>query len=216
MILNDSTYVFHRWHGTFLAWAVFAVPVAVNVFARKLLAPIEVVGGITHLVFFIVWVVTLAVLAPRSTPEFVFETNVFGLSGWSNHGVQWMVGLLSSVFPLGGFDGVLHMSDEVKNAERKVPLAMVYSIVINGAMSFAFMITILFCLGPLETALDTPTGYPFIQVMYGATGSKGATIALVSFVIFNGMIAMFSSLASVSRLTWAFGESGCIPLLDYG
>ena len=61
--------------------------------------------------FFIAWVVTLVCLAPRSTPEFVFQTNSFGLSGWTSEGVQWCVGLLSAVFPLGGFDGVLHMSE---------------------------------------------------------------------------------------------------------
>ena len=110
IVLNDETYVYERWHGTFLAWAVFSIPVCVNIFARRLLAPIEVVGGFTHIVFFIVWVAVLAALAPKSTSEFVFATNVFGLSGWKNSGVQWCVGLLSAVFPLGGFDGVLHMS----------------------------------------------------------------------------------------------------------
>ena len=110
MVLNDDTYVYERWHGTLLAWALFAIPVAVNIFARRVLPGLEIIGVITHLVFFLVWVITLAVMAPKSTPGFVFGTNIFGLSGWSNEGVQWCVGLLSAVFPLGGFDGVLHMS----------------------------------------------------------------------------------------------------------
>lgn len=241
LIFNDETYVPQRWQGTLLAWAVLAVPVLVNIFARRLLPSIEVIGGITHIVFFIAWIAVLVTLAPRSSAEFVFESSVFGLSGWSNEGVQWCVGLLSAVFPLGGFDGVLHvsdptistdflssdlcsfllftlacrshlssndsqMSDEVKNAPRKVPQAMMYSLLIGGAMQLGFMITILFCLGPVETALETPTGYPIIQVMYGATKNKAATIVMLVFVLFNGMVAMFSSLASVSRLTWAFGK----------
>jgi choline transport protein len=215
IVLDNDNYAYERWHGTFLAWAIFAVPIIINIFARKLLPSLEVIGGITHIVFFIAWVVTLAALAPRSSAEFVFATNSFGLSGWSNEGVQWCVGLLSAVFPLGGFDGVLHMSDEVKDAEKKVPMSMVLGLAINGAMSFAFMITILFCLGDPEVALTTPTGYPIIQVAYGATGSKAATIALCSFIIWNGMIAMFSSLASVSRLTWAFARDNGLPFSSF-
>ncbi len=115
LVLSDPTYVYERWHGTLLAWAVFAIPVIINIWARKVLAPLEIIGGITHIVFFIVWIVTLACLAPTSSSDFVFETTLTGLSGWSNPGVQWCIGLLSAVFPVGGFDGVLHMSDEVKD-----------------------------------------------------------------------------------------------------
>ena len=227
MVLNQEDYGYQRWHGTLIAWGILAIPVSINIFARKLLPAVEIIGGITHISFFIAIVITLAVLAPRSPASFVFGTNVFGLSGWSNHGVQWCIGLLSSAFPLGGFDGVLHMSkclgaevrqkanhkigDEVKDAPRKVPLSMVYAILVNGATALAFMITVLFCLGDLETALTTPTGYPIIQVVYGATGSKATTTAFVCFIIFNGLIAMFSSLASVSRLTWAFARDKGLP-----
>jgi choline transport protein len=102
IIFNDETYVPERWHGTLLTWAVLAIPVACNVFARRALAPLEIIGGVTHILFLILFVVTLAVMAPRSTASFVFTQTLTGLSGWSNVGVQWNIGLLSAVFPLGG------------------------------------------------------------------------------------------------------------------
>lgn len=216
IILNHDNYVPERWHGTLIAWAVFAIPVFVNIFARKALEPIELVGICTHITFFLAWIITLAVLAPHSSASFVFTTNMFGLSGWTNNGVQWCVGLLSAAFPLTGFDGVIHMSDEVKDAPRKVPWSMVYGLIINGAMSFTFMITILFCLGDPETAMDSSTGYPIIQVLYGATGSKVAATAMMSLLSYNGVVAMFSSLASVSRLTWAFSrDNGLGPFSQF-
>ena len=215
LVLCDSSYGFERWHGTLLAIALFTIPVIINIFSRKALAPLEVVGGVTHIVFFIAWIVTLVCLAPRSSSEFVFETTLTGVSGWTNPGVQWCIGLLSAVFPVGGFDGVLHMSDEVKDAPKKVPLSMVYGLTINGIMALAFMITLLYTLGDPTTALTTPTGYPIIQVAYGATGSKAATVVLCCFIIFNGMVAMFSSLASVSRLTWAFARDRGLPFPNF-
>lgn len=92
---------------------------------------------------------------------------------------------------------------------------MVLGLAINGAMSLSFMITLLFCLGDPEVALSTPTGYPIIQIAYGATGSRAATIVLCSFIVWNGMIAMFSSLASVSRLTWAFARDHGLPFSKF-
>ena len=109
------------------------------------------------------------------------------------------------------------MSDEVKDAEKKVPLSMIWSVVINGSMSFAFMIVILFTLGDLNQAIQTTAagGYPIIDSLYGATGSKAGTIVLMTMIMWNGVIAMFSSMASVSRLTWAFAKDKGLPFSDF-
>ena len=105
--------------------------------------------------------------------------------------------------------------DEVKDPSRKVPQSMVLSIVINGAMAFAFMITILFTLGDPETALATPTGYPIFQVLYGATKSKAGTTILVACILWNGMVSLFSCLASISRLSWAFARDRGLPFPQF-
>jgi hypothetical protein len=105
IIFNDETYVPERWQGTLLTWAVLAIPVVCNVFARRALAPVEIIGGVTHILFLILFIVTLVVMAPRSTASFVFTQTITGLSGWSSPGVQWNIGLLSAVFPLAGRSG---------------------------------------------------------------------------------------------------------------
>lgn len=89
VVLNYDSYAPAGWHGTLMAWGVLAIVVSTNLFARRLLPAIEVIGAITHVSFFIVFIVTLAVLAPRSSASFVFTTNSFGLSGWQNQTVQW-------------------------------------------------------------------------------------------------------------------------------
>ena len=95
IIFNDETYVPKQWHATLLAWAYLMVPFLWNVYGRKLLKAIEIIGGIFYIVFFIVTIVTLVVMAPRNPSEFVFKTSFFGLSGWQNEGVQWSLGLLT-------------------------------------------------------------------------------------------------------------------------
>jgi choline transport protein len=122
IILNADTYVPERWHGTLLAWSVLAIPVACNIFARRALAPLEIIGGVTHIVFLLVFVITLLVMAPRSTASFVFTQTITGLSGWSNVGVQWNIGLLSAVFPLSG---TFNASSHIMAVSNKYQVLMV-------------------------------------------------------------------------------------------
>ena len=162
VIQNQPTYIPARWHGTLIAWAVLTLPLLANIFGRKLLVKLELVAGLANVLFFLITVIVLAVMAPKSSASFVFEST-FAFSGWTLPGVSWCVGLLSSAFPLQGFDGVIHMSAEVKYPERNVPRAMILAVIINGASAFCFIITILFTIGDYQAALNSPTYYPIIE-----------------------------------------------------
>lgn len=107
------------------------------------------------------------------------------------------------------------MSDEVKSPQRKVPLSMIYSVLINGGMGFAFMIVVLFTLGDVETVLNTKLKYPIIEMFYQTTQSKAGATVLTSMLIFNGLVSLFSCLASVSRLTWAFARDHGLPFSNF-
>jgi choline transport protein len=104
---------------------------------------------------------------------------------------------------------------EVKDAPRRVPQAMVSSVVINGVMAWAFVVTVLYCIGDLTAAMSGIYVYPIIEILYSATGSKGGTTAMMSLLVFLGIIAMFSTLASVSRLTWAFARDKGLPFSTF-
>ena len=109
-IFNYDDYVPQRWHTTLIMWALILVPVIFNLWFRKLLNAFELIGGLCHFLFFIIAIVTLSVLAERSTPQFVFRDFTQGLSGWENPGATWGLGLLAVTYAVNGFDAVLHMS----------------------------------------------------------------------------------------------------------
>lgn len=73
----------------------------------------------------------------------------------------------------------------------------------------------MFTIGDADKALKTPTGFPIIEVLFMATKSRAATTALMSFIIFMGIVALFSTLASVSRLVWAFARDRGLPFSDF-
>jgi choline transport protein len=224
---NNPDYVAARWHVTLIMWAITIFPFLGNFWLRKLLNPLEAVGAICHVVFFIVSIITLVVLAQRSSVDFVFNTLTHDISGWTNPAVAWGLGLLTVTYPLtgkpivhlhhwniqlttsSGFDGVLHMSDEVKKARVRVPRSMITSVVLNATMQFAYLLTVLFTLGDIDVVSADPL--PIIQVYYQATGSKAATNLFVIMIAIIIFISFFNVFASVSRLLWAFSRDNGLP-----
>lgn len=75
-----------------------------------MLNTLEVIGGVCHLLFFFVSIITLVVMAEHSSPSFVFNTLWHEFSGWNNPGVAFSIGIITVTFPITAFDGVIHMS----------------------------------------------------------------------------------------------------------
>ncbi|KAL4779448.1 amino acid/polyamine transporter I [Aspergillus varians] len=212
--LAHPDYEVHGWRSTLLMWAVSVIPIIVNVFARRILAVVEIAAGIMHIVFMPI-IIGLISHAPRNSHTFVWDTFISGLSGWDNPGVVFSIGLLGVITPLSGIDGIIHMAEEVKNAKVTIPRSMVWGTVINGVMAFGYAIAILYLMGSYADALMTPTGYPIIEIAYQATGSKSATYMLMATGMLPGWIAFFNGLASVTRLTWAFARDNGLPFSDF-
>jgi amino acid transporter len=203
---------------------------ASNVWGIRLLPSIQLMGGICHVVFFFALSIPLILLADRSTPDFVFTT-LINEGGWSSNGVSWCVGLLTVTYcfmgkassPVPslladlrpGFDGAVHMSEEVRNAPVVIPRMLVQTIAINGTLAFSFILVLLFCIGDVQSVLGTGTGYPIIQIFYNATGSARAATAMQCGIIIVGFISSLGVVASVSRLTWAFARDGGLPFSPF-
>jgi amino acid transporter len=184
IIFHNPDYEPKRWHATMLMYAFIVAPVLCNLVLRRVLNTLETIGGICHVLFFIATITVLSTLAERSTTDFVFKTLTNDVSGWTNPGVAWSLGLLTTVFPITSFDGVLHMSefvirinrkldmltdsavDETKEPRKRVPKSMITSVILNAFMQFGFCICVLFCLGDYDTVAASKL--PLVEIYYGA------------------------------------------------
>ena len=83
---------------------------------------------------------------------------------------------------------------------------MIISFVVNGLLSFGFMIILLFFMGDPTKALNSKTYWPIIEICYQAARQLGGANTLMAMIIIPGIISYFNNMASVSRLTWAFGK----------
>ena len=88
---------------------------------------------------------------------------------------------------------------------------MIGAIAINGTLGLAITIAILFCMGNIDDALASPTGFPFIEIFYSSTSSVGGATAMTSIIVFLSVIATVNSLLSASRQMWAFARDNALP-----
>ena len=71
-------------------------------------------------------------------------------------------------------------AEEIQDAQRVIPLSMIVSILFNGAGGFAMLLALVFCLQGTNAAINSPTGFPFVEILVAGTNSIGGGTALVS------------------------------------
>jgi len=126
---------------------------------------------------------------------------------WVCHAITLLGLPLADGYP--GFDGAVHVAEEVRQARHAVPRTIFWTIVLNGILSYAIILVMLFCLGDLEAALSAP--FPIVEICTQATGSVGAATAMVSGLTVISTAVTLGSITSASRLTWAWARDGGLP-----
>lgn len=114
-----------------------------------------------------------------------------------------------------GYDAATHLSEELPDPKRKVPIAMVGSVVINGFLGFIWCIVLLFCLGDPTIVLSSPTGFPFMQIFYDVTHSPAGASVMSLIVSLIAVAANAAGLTSTSRTFWALARDNAMPKAGY-
>ena len=210
IVLANPGYNFKVWHGVFLYWALIGFSLFINTAVSSLLPKFEAFILILHVLGFFAIIFPLVILGPHADPKEVFTTFIND-GNWPTMGLSFMVGLLGNVFAFFGADAAIHMSEEIQGAATVVPQSIMFSIVLNGSMGFGMVIALLFCLGDVDAALNTPTGYPFIEIFYQAVQSRTGASVMVSLIVVLAICATVGTMASASRQLWSFSRDKALP-----
>lgn len=197
-----------------LFWAIVVLAVLVNTLTTNLLPKIETFILVLHVVGFFAVLIPVVHLTPnKASAHDVFTQSVNG-GAWPSQALSFFIGLIGSVYAMFGCDSAVHMAEEIKNAEVVVPWSMLMTTLLNGALGFAIVIAVLFVTTDITAALASPTGalgYPFMQILYDATGSKAGASVLVAITIVMDAASTIAFLATASRLVWAFARDRGLP-----
>ncbi|KAL4805351.1 amino acid/polyamine transporter I [Aspergillus unguis] len=211
--IRNPDYVPENWHGTLFVFAMILIIYIFNVYAADAMPVLNNLLMIFHVLSWCVILIVLWAMAPHRTAKSVF-TEWSNQGGWASMGLSAMIGQISAIYGSLSSDATAHMSEEVSNAGRNVPLAIAWGYFTNGIMAIILLIAYLFSIPSVEDALSDETGFPFLYVFRNAVsteGVNGLTAIILVPVIFSNIF--FN--ASTSRQTFAFARDKGLPFAKW-
>ncbi|QSZ30875.1 hypothetical protein DSL72_000433 [Monilinia vaccinii-corymbosi] len=205
--IQNIEYSFTAWQSTLIGIAYLLVTIGLNTWGARLLPAIETASLFGHLAGFVVTIVPLWAMAPQNSAHSVF-LDVVNNGGWSNPWASCLIAQVGVLYCNIGSDSAVHISEEVEDASLNVPRAMWLSYILNATLGIITLVTMCFCIGPLDAAIASPVPY---LVLYRNTGSVALATALtiiLLILIFSGNV---TALATTSRELWAFSRDNGFP-----
>ncbi|KAF5868527.1 putative amino acid transporter protein [Botrytis fragariae] len=209
--LNIEDYIRQSYHGTLLTIAVLAFSVIFNTSISSHLPMIESVMLVLHVFGMLAITIPIWILTPNLSHASEVLLTFTNEGSWPSRGLSAMIGLTVPFGALVGFDCSIHMSEEIQDASITIPRAIMWSIVPNAAMAFFMILTLIFCIGDVDSILDSKTGEPFIQLLYNSTQSYTATNIMVTLIIILLLSCCVSEVATTSRQIWSFARDQGLP-----
>lgn len=222
--MAHSNYSSEPWHGTLIMWAAIFLALGINIVGGKLLPRLELVILVVHVLGYFAILIPLTYMGNHKTNQEVFKEFVNG--GFPTDGLSWFVGMTGCVFAFAGGDAAVHvstfdseifkadihqMAEEASNANVAIPRAILLSVLINGTLGFTMLIATLFCMGDVQEAIESPTGYPFMEIFRQATNSISGALGMSSILLIIAICSVIGMLAATSRQFWSFARDRGIP-----
>lgn len=157
--------------------------------------------------------VILACNKEKQSASFVFS-DFQNFTGFSSS-MAGIIGILQPAFGMCCYDAPAHMTEEMKDASKQAPKAMVLSVYIGSITGFIFLLAVCFCIGDIETVANTSTLVPLIQIFFDSTGSNVASCFLASFIVIIDMAAANALLTEGSRSLYAFARDRGLPFSSF-
>lgn len=103
------------------------------------------------------------------------------------------------------------MTEEIKDASKEAPRAMVLSVWLGAVTGFIFLVSVCFCIGDITEVADTSTLVPLIQIYYDSTQSNAGACVLASLIVIIDLGCANALLAEGARSLYAFARDNGLP-----
>jgi amino acid transporter len=179
-----------------------AGPRAIKIFTVSSLVA-EVVGSIGLGIYLLT--------AHQNQPVSVlFETAGTGMGegGWLWAGFFAAVGFVGWAFV--GFESAGAIAEEVKDAKRNVPKAIIFSLITIGAIVMFSAAALILSIPDVQYAVSGESIDPAADTIIAALG-VGVVSPLFGLIIIGFLASMMAAQTSASRVLWSFGREGVLP-----
>jgi amino acid transporter len=215
-----STFVASLFHyatsaGNMMVTAVvlLLIMMGVNMSGTKNLARVAKIGFWCEIVSVIALGIYLLIFH-RSQPFSVIFDSMGVLAKDGNYTTAFMSASLMGLFMFFGFEACGNVAEEVKNPGKKIPVAMILSIVFGAISAVISIMGYLLSSPDLMNIVNGKIADPIPMILNQALGETGATVFIVVAII--AMLSCILSLqAALSRLIFSFSRDNMLPGSDW-
>ena len=151
-------------------------------------------------------------LRRQSQPLSYVITPLQGNSGW-HVGPAWLLGVTNSMYAFGGTDAVIHITEEMKDPERRLPQAMSLTMAIGFMSAFPLLLLMMLSMADMDAVVNSTL--PYAELFYQITGSKVFTTLIMCWVTMVLFSALIGQWVICGRLAWAFARDRGLPCSEY-
>ncbi|MCS3601621.1 amino acid transporter [Buttiauxella sp. BIGb0471] len=185
------------------------IMMGVNMSGTKNLARVAKIGFWCEIISVIALGIYLLIFH-RAQPFSVVFDSMGVLSADGNYTTAFMSASLMGLFMFFGFEACGNVAEEVKNPGKKIPVAMILSIVFGAISAVISIMGYLLSSPDLQDIVNGKISDPIPTILNQALGETGATIFIVVAVI--AMLSCILSLqAALSRLIFSFSRDNMLP-----
>src|SRR5271165_705835 len=195
---------------------VFALILAshglLNHYGIRLVAWLNDFSVTVHIVGVVVIGGALVFFSPKQPLSFFFAqvTSSHGSYAWS-----FLLGLLMAQWTLVGYDGSAHVSEETVDPRRRVPWAIVNSVVISAVVGYLLLFALTLSIHTIPAALGATDAAgnkipAMIAILEQALGGRAGTI-MSWFAVIAMWFCGVSCITSNSRVIYAFARDNGMP-----
>ncbi|KAF7915379.1 hypothetical protein EAE99_010152 [Botrytis elliptica] len=207
-------YVVQTWHVYLLLLALLVLQGLLAMNSTKFIGVLNTVGTITNvivLLFFVIWFPAGSINEPKTNPSSMVWTSEGIVNGteWPT-GFAFLMGFLSVIWTLSGYDAPFHLSEECSNANIAGPRAVVMTAHLGLWLGWAIILVIAYTVKDIQDVVSGQYGQPMGSLCLQVLGPK-AGLAMFSL----NMVAQFFVGQGVtvvsSRVVYAYSRDGALP-----
>ncbi|KAL8793603.1 MAG: hypothetical protein Q9195_003755 [Heterodermia aff. obscurata] len=151
-------------------------------------------------------------LRKQSQPLSIITTPGPAKSGW-DLGPAWFLGITNSMYAFSATDAVIHIAEEMKDPERRLPQAMNLTMTIGLLTTFPLLLVMMLSLADTDAVIHSTL--PYAETFHQITDSRIITTLIMCWVTVALFSALIGQWVTCGRLAWAFARDGGLPYSSF-
>lgn len=209
--LNHADFTAQAWH-VFVVYVIAVwLATALICTANSAMPSLNHVGIFTILAGFLVTIIAVVVMpSSHATSDFVWKE-------WSSSlgypdGFVFVAGMLNGAYSIGAVDVITHLSEEIPNPQRNVPISLAAQLMVGFITGFCYLVAIMYAINDLDAVASAT--YPIAEIYRQATGTAGAT-AMLALILINIALCVIGIVITNGRILWTLARDGAVPFPQY-